>query len=165
MPPRRINDSDSDSNNEAPAAQPPKKSRASRDDLSGNQTLDNRTRNAASRKPLEKQSASGAFLFFVLQFVVFYFVATEKENLESQQKHLQAAEREVMKMRKKVAVMEVQVPSKDRDDEYKSEDNDFDEPPNAAFVSSINPLGRLPVAPPPQTVPLCKTSKTNATKV
>ncbi|KAJ7300728.1 hypothetical protein DFH08DRAFT_828185 [Mycena albidolilacea] len=146
MPPRRVNDSDSDSNDEAPAAQPPKKSRASRDDLSGNQTLDNRTRNATSRKPSEKQNAN------------------EKENLESQQKCLQAAEREVMKMRKKVAVMEAQAPSKDRDDEYESEDNGFDEPPNAAFVSSINPLGRLPVAPPRQTVPLRKTSKTNATK-
>ncbi|KAJ7318308.1 hypothetical protein DFH08DRAFT_971380 [Mycena albidolilacea] len=147
MPPRRVDDSDSDSNDETPAAQPPKKSRASRDDLSGNQTLDNRTRNAASRKPSEKQSAN------------------EKENLESQQtQRLQAAEREVMKMRKKVAVMEAQAPSKDRDDEYESEDNGFDEPPNAAFVSSINPLGRLPVAPPRQTVPLRKTSKTNATK-
>ncbi|KAJ7898896.1 hypothetical protein B0H14DRAFT_3554329 [Mycena olivaceomarginata] len=124
MPPRRVDDSDFDSNDEAPAARPPKKSRASRDDLSGNQTLDNRTRNAASRKPSEKQSAN------------------EKENLESQQKRLQAAEREVMKMRKKVAAMEVQAPSRDRDDEYESEDNGFDEPPNAASVSSADFLLR-----------------------
>ncbi|KAJ7748248.1 hypothetical protein B0H14DRAFT_3513836 [Mycena olivaceomarginata] len=146
MPPHHINDSNSDSNDEAPAAQPPKKSRASRDDLSGNQTLDNCICNATSRKPSEKQSAN------------------EKENPESQQKRLQAVEREVMKMRKKVAVMEAQTPSKERDNEYESEDNGFDEVPNATFDSLINPLGRLPVAPPRQTVPLHKTSKTNTTK-
>jgi hypothetical protein len=63
MPPHHVNDSNSDSNDEAPAAQPPKKSHASRDDLSGNQTLDNSICNATSRKPSEKQSANGVFLF------------------------------------------------------------------------------------------------------
>ncbi|KAJ7192316.1 hypothetical protein GGX14DRAFT_578183 [Mycena pura] len=145
MPPRQIvSDSDDD---DAPAVQPPKKSRVSRDDLSGNQTLDHRTRTAASRKPSEKQSAH------------------EKENLEAQQKRLQAAEKELMKMRKKVAAMEAQAPSKDKDNGgYESEDNGFDELPNAAFVSSINPLGRLPVDPPRQVTPLRKTTKANATK-
>ncbi|KAF7349789.1 hypothetical protein MVEN_01278900 [Mycena venus] len=150
MAPHRIDDSDSDSGDEAPAAAAipaPKKPRASRDDVSGNETFANRTRDPSSRKPSKRQSA------------------TEKENLETAQKRLADAEKAFLKLRKKVNTMEAQPKDKNAaDDGPESEDNDFDEQLNTDFTSSIKSLGQLPVPPPRTIVPLRKTTKGNATK-
>ncbi|KAF7328360.1 hypothetical protein MVEN_02551600 [Mycena venus] len=152
MAPHRIDDSDSDSdsNNEAAAAAaapPLKKPRASRDDVSGNETFPNRTCDTSSRKPSKRQSA------------------TEKENLETSQKRLADAQKAFLKLKKKVNIMEAQPKDKNvADDEPESEDNDFDEPPNADFTSSIKSLGQLPVPPPRTIAPLRKTTKANAAK-
>ncbi|KAJ6580263.1 hypothetical protein B0H10DRAFT_2235393 [Mycena sp. CBHHK59/15] len=150
MAPHRIDDSDLDSNDEAPAAAaapPPKKPRASRDDVSANETFPNRTRDPSSRKPSNRQSTN------------------EKENLAATQKRLADAEKAVLKLKKKVNIMEAQPKDKSAaDDGFESEDNDFDEQPNADFTSSIKSLGQLPVPPPRTIAPLRKTTKGNVTK-
>ncbi|KAK7001725.1 hypothetical protein R3P38DRAFT_3611375 [Favolaschia claudopus] len=149
MPRQVLSDSESEDERAAPAPPPAKPSRTSRDDLSGNMILDTRTRAVSSRKPSQKQAAQ------------------EKENDDTRAKKFEAMKKELHRARKKLAAVENQAPalSRNDDDDFESEEESFEEPQNGAFVSSsITPLGRLPVPPPSQTLPLRKTTKSNAMK-
>ncbi|KAJ7847692.1 hypothetical protein B0H13DRAFT_1907174 [Mycena leptocephala] len=116
-------DSESDSGQLAPAPVP-QKSRRQHDDLSGNPTLPTRTRTTATRKPSEKVSM------------------TDKENLAAAKARLEAQEKSLLKLRRKVATLAAPLTDQNDaargDDEYESEERDFDGL-NLRFMSSVPP--------------------------
>ncbi|KAJ7798116.1 hypothetical protein B0H14DRAFT_43470 [Mycena olivaceomarginata] len=135
-------DSDSDDGHPSPTAPQKAKARRKHDEVPGNETPPPRT-----RKPSQKVAVM------------------DKENLEVTKKRLEAQEKAVLKLRKKVNTMAAAVPLQDNndpdDDGPESEERDFDGP-NTAFMSSvITPLPRLPV---PQRVvaPMRKVKKSKA---
>ncbi|KAJ7495744.1 hypothetical protein B0H11DRAFT_2276744 [Mycena galericulata] len=139
--------SDSENDDEGSRPQRSKPARRSRDDVSGNEQLAERTRNPAQRKPSEKASL------------------TNKENLVATQQKLLAAEKAFKKLKKRCAVLEndkSQGGPGDGDDDLESEEKSDEE--TVAFTSSITPLGRLPVAAAPPPAPLRKTNKSKATE-
>ncbi|KAJ7845229.1 hypothetical protein B0H14DRAFT_3455094 [Mycena olivaceomarginata] len=141
----RIDDSEAESDAEDIAPARSKGTRASRDDLSANETFESRTR--TTRKPSAKQS--------------------NNKNLDAANARIAALEKQLLKNRKKAPGAVGGPPQGDggADNGYESEDNGLDDLPNAAFASSaINSLGRLPAPPPPSAAPLRKATKANAAK-
>ncbi|KAJ7205622.1 hypothetical protein B0H12DRAFT_1243435 [Mycena haematopus] len=92
---------------------------------------------------------------------------TEKENLAAAKARLEAQEKAILKLRKKVNTLAATAPLRDNnhpdDDGPESEEQDFDGPNNTAFMSSvINPLSRLPAPQRPVTL-IRKVKKSKAT--
>ncbi|KAJ7501399.1 hypothetical protein B0H11DRAFT_1993060 [Mycena galericulata] len=118
----------SDSDEDAPPPNPPTKPlHRSRDDLSANVQLSERTRGTASRKPSEKQAHK------------------EKENLEAAEAKILRLQKELLKVKRK-AKNPATVAD---DDDLESEERDNeDDSGTIQFHSSIKPLGVLPPAPP-----------------
>ncbi|KAJ7751484.1 hypothetical protein DFH07DRAFT_774729 [Mycena maculata] len=166
-PPRRIRDSDSDDSESepevtppakrskpvhrsyeesedegpAPTKQPPKPVRRSRDDLSGNQVLPNRTRHASDRQPTRKQANQ------------------DKENLDTAQQRIARLENELKKTKRQSNLESRQKllhTQDDDEDDFESEEQDHDND-TIQFASSIRPLGIVPVKT-PRTQPLLRKS-------
>ncbi|KAJ7649246.1 hypothetical protein B0H17DRAFT_1215370 [Mycena rosella] len=144
---RRANsDSDSDSESDTPTKQP-SKPRRSRDDLSGNQTFETRTRTSAARKPSEKQDK------------------TNKENLTSAAAQLAAVQKKVASLMKKVGQMKDPLEDEEpRDMDGPESEEEMSDQDRTSFPS-ITPLGRLPAPPARPTTVFRKTNKAQSTAV
>lgn len=155
MPPQVVSSSDSESDGGQLAPAPvPQKSRRQHDGLSGNQTLPTRTRTTATRKPSEKVSVTGE-MDFHSPFSGLLPSHTDKENFAAAKARLEAQEKSLLRLRKKVATLaapltgirlllpySMSVYNLDQndaargDDEYESEERDFDGL-NLRFMSSV----------------------------
>ncbi|KAJ7216107.1 hypothetical protein B0H12DRAFT_1241919 [Mycena haematopus] len=146
MSPQAIVSSESDSDDNRPNPPAPKaKSRRKQHDVSAA----NDTTPPRIRKPSQKVAV------------------TEKENLAAAKARLEAQEKAILKLRKKVNTLAATAPPRDNnhpdDDGPESEEQDFDGPNNTAFMSSvINPLSRLPAPQRPVTL-IRKVKKSKAT--
>ncbi|KAJ6573353.1 hypothetical protein B0H10DRAFT_2237109 [Mycena sp. CBHHK59/15] len=146
-----------DSSDEEPDA-PPAKPRRSRDDLSANEVLPSRTRDAANRQPSRKQASQGKLR--APYKTLLTAIPTDKENMES-------AEQQLAKLQKQVARMKKQAKQREKaakgaapldDDELESEERSDNEGV-VSFASAITPLWRLPPPPPRPTTILRKTKQ------
>ncbi|KAJ6611661.1 hypothetical protein B0H10DRAFT_1952879 [Mycena sp. CBHHK59/15] len=115
-----------DSSDEEPDA-PPAKPRRSRDDLSANEVLPSRTRDAANRQPSRKQASQGKLR--APYKTLLTAIPTDKENMES-------AEQQLAKLQKQVARMKKQAKQREKaakgaapldDDELESEERSDNE--------------------------------------
>ncbi|KAJ7609689.1 hypothetical protein FB45DRAFT_1123077 [Roridomyces roridus] len=137
-----------DSEADEPPAQTvkPKPRRRSRDDLSGNVTLTDRTRGTA-RKPSERQAVA------------------DKENAAAATQKLQAAQKKIAKMEKKMKEMEksggVPTAQAEDDDDFESEERDDES--DGVFASRITPLPLLPVPLPRPTPVIRKVQSSQST--
>ncbi|KAJ7754200.1 hypothetical protein DFH07DRAFT_959898 [Mycena maculata] len=168
-PPRRIRDSDSDDSESepevtppakcskpvhrsyeesedegpAPTKQPPKPVQRSRDDLSGNQVLPNRTRHASDRQPTRKQANQ------------------DKENLDAAQQRIAHLEKELKKTKRQSNLESRQKllhTQDDDEDDFESEEQDHNND-TIQFASLIQPLGIVPVETPRMQPLLRKSAK------
>ncbi|KAJ7718085.1 hypothetical protein B0H16DRAFT_426704 [Mycena metata] len=124
----------------------PKAKRRSADDVSSNEITVSRTRQPDARRPSAKVAT------------------TDKENLLAAEASLAAANKKILKLRKKVGATAPPLEDNNGGDSGPESEDDA-EPINASFVSSITPLGRLPV-PVARTAPLLprKTKKATSTE-
>ncbi|KAJ7717262.1 hypothetical protein B0H16DRAFT_1799442 [Mycena metata] len=124
----------------------PKPKRRSADDVSSNEITVSRTRQPDARRPSAKVAT------------------TDKENLLAAEASLAAANKKILKLRKKVGATAPPLEDNNGGDSGPESEDDA-EPINASFVSSITPLGRLPV-PVARTAPLLprKTKKATSTE-
>ncbi|KAJ7456369.1 hypothetical protein B0H11DRAFT_2321670 [Mycena galericulata] len=152
MPQPRTDDimSDSDDSDENPAPPPPdlkpRAARRSRDDLSGNVQLPNRTRGAAQRQPSQKQAQK------------------EKENYDTAKQQIIRLQKDLAKSQQqlKQASESSAANNKASNDGPESEEQEDSDTGGIQFQSSIRPLGELPLEPPRPTVILRKVSKGTA---
>ncbi|KAJ7456358.1 hypothetical protein B0H11DRAFT_2244042 [Mycena galericulata] len=154
MPQPRTDDimSDSDDSDENPAPPPPdikpRAPRRSRDDLSGNVQLPNRTRGAAQRQPSQKQAQK------------------EKENYDTAKQQIIRLQKDLAKSQQQLKQASKSSAANDKasDDGPESEEQQDSDTGGIQFQSSIRPLGELPVEPPRPTVIYRKVSKSTAPK-
>ncbi|KAJ7656062.1 hypothetical protein DFH06DRAFT_1328890 [Mycena polygramma] len=140
------------SNEDEPSNAPPRArarakapARRSGDDLSGNQILDTRTREASNRQPSKKQDLS------------------DKENFEAKQKKLDKLIRDVEKTKKQLQKhAKATAPSPHDENELESEEHDSGDEDGISFQSSIKQLAPLPAEPPRRTVDFRKLGRNQA---
>ncbi|KAJ6456802.1 hypothetical protein C8R47DRAFT_1227757 [Mycena vitilis] len=141
------------SNEDEPSNAPPRArarakapARRSGDDLSGNQVLENRTRDSSSRQPSKKQDLS------------------DKENFEANQKKLDKLLRDAEKIKKQLSKHPKTAAPKPHDDNdlESEEQNDSGDDNGISFQSSIKQLAPLPAEPPRRTVDFRKLAKNQA---